>query len=209
MDEAKLKILQMIHDKVITAAEGERLLAALDRAPEGPVGEESASPADPSAQGTLFQEESAPPELPPGPPAAWQSLWIYPALAGLALLAIGGTITGNLTESGHRLGWLACTIPLMLLGLLVAGLAWWSRTARWLHLSVREKSGKVVRIHLPLPLRFAAWVLRLIGPWIPQLKDTAVDELLISIAETNPQGSVLVVEVDEGKEGEKVQVYIG
>ncbi len=209
MDQARLKILQMIQDGVISAVEGEKLLASLEGTAEEPVQEASGAPAEPPTESAPTGETGLPAEPPPGPPAAWQLLWVYPAVAGIGLLCLGGVLTGNLAESGRRLGWLACTAPLMLLGFSVAALAWWSRTARWLHLYVREKNGKVVRIHMPLPLRLAAWVLRLVGPRIPQLKDTAIDELLIAVAETNPQGSVLVVEVDEEKDGEKVQVYIG
>jgi CHASE2 domain-containing sensor protein len=98
-------------------------------------------------------------------------------------------------------------VPLLIFGALVAGLTWWSRTARWLHVRVREEEQRI-NISLPLPLRPAAWALRLARPWVPQLKDTAVDELILSLAEADVEEEILIVEVDEG-EGEQVEVRIG
>jgi hypothetical protein len=129
-------------------------------------------------------------------------------LGGLLFLALMGILTGTLVQGGKALGWLACTIPLMLLGTLVAVLAWWSRTARWLHLSVRGKD-QHIRISLPLPLRLTAWVLRLARPWIPRLRDTALDEVILSLAEVDTSEGPLSVEVNDEEDGEEVRVYIG
>ncbi len=52
---------------------------------------------------------------------------------------------------------------------------------------------------LPLPLRPAAWALRLARPWVPQLKDTAVDELILSLAEADVEEETL----KDTKESEK------
>lgn len=205
MSETTLEVLRMIEEGTITAEEGERLLAAMARGAEvedkpravkAPTAPASPSPA---------VEESEP--VPAGPPAGWQGLWIYPLVAGIALLAGMGYLTDLLIDGGTRLGWLACTIPLMVFGGLVAVLAWWSSSARWLHLRILEK-GKQIRISLPLPLRLAAWLIRLARPWVPQLRDTAVDELILSLAEVDTEEGILMVDVTEG-EGERVQVYFG
>ena len=132
---------------------------------------------------------------------------IYPLVGGVALLALMGYFTDQLVDSGEKLGWLACTIPLMVFGGLLAALAWWSSQARWLHLRVRDE-GKQIKISLPLPLRPAAWLVRLARPWVPQFQETAVDELILSLDELDNDEGILVVQVDEG-EGEQVQVYFG
>lgn len=192
MEDVYLKILQMIENGTLSAAEGEKLLDAL----EG----EAAVPA-PAA-------EPAEPIPPAGPPRAWQRLWVYPAFGGLLLLAAMGLLTANLVREGERLGWLACTVPLMLLGTLVGALAWWSRNARWLHLAVRGKKERI-RFSFPLPLRLTAWVLRLLRPWIPQLRETAVDEVILSLAEVDVSEGPLSVEVNDEEDGEEVRIYIG
>jgi len=196
MDDTYLKILQMIENGTLSAAEGEKLLDALDAGPA------ETTPAAPEVV-------PAEPALPPaGPPRSWQLIWIYPALGGLLLLGAMGGLTAVLVQGGRALGWLACTIPLMLLGTLVAVLAWWSRTARWLHLSVRGKKDKV-RLSFPLPLRLTAWVMRFLRPWVPQLRDTAVDEVILALADVDTSDGPLAVEVNDEEDGEEVRVYIG
>ncbi len=197
MDEAYLKILQMIENGTLSAAEGEKLLDALEAEPA------VTAPAAGSAPGPSPQ---SPP--PAGPPRAWQQLWVYPAVGSLLLLAGMGMLTAYLVRDGERLGWLACTVPLMLLGTLVGGLAWWSRSARWLHLSVRGKKERL-RLSFPLPLRLTAWILRLLRPWVRQLRETAVDEVILSLAEVDVSEGPLSVEVNDDEDGEEVRVYIG
>jgi hypothetical protein len=58
-------------------------------------------------------------------------------------------------------------------------------------------------------VRLAAWFLRLFSPFIPKLRDTGVDELILALDETTTPDNPFYVEVNEGKDGEKVQVYIG
>ena len=61
----------------------------------------------------------------------------------------------------------------------------------------------------PLPLKFAAWILRTFGHFIPDLKKTKVDDVIQWIDTGFTGQEPLVVNVDEGEEGERVQVYIG
>jgi hypothetical protein len=197
MDDAYLKVLQMIQDGTISAEEGARLLDALGQEPQSanqPTGETSS-------------DEDAAVAAPVGPPSWARWAWVYPLAAGLGLLAVAGVFTGLVMRDGRQLGWLVCTLPPMVLGALVMALAWWSRSARWLHVRVRDGE-KRINVSLPLPLRLAAWGVRLARPWVPQLQDTAVDELILSLAETDIQEGILAVEVNEGVD-EQVRVYLG
>jgi hypothetical protein len=197
MDDAYLKVLQMIQAGTISAEEGARLLDALGQ---------DAQPADqPTGEASPGAEGAA--AAPVGPPSWARWVWVYPLAAGLGLLAIAGVFTGLVMRDGRQLGWLVCTLPPMVLGALVMALAWWSRSARWLHVRVRDGE-KRINISLPLPLRLAAWGVRLARPWVPQLRDTAVDELILSLAETDSQEGILAVEVNEGAD-EQVRVYLG
>jgi len=77
---------------------------------------------------------------------------------------------------------------------------------------VHQKPGKTpsrIFLGFPLPLKLAAWFLRMFGHYIPNLGKTNVDEV-IQVVEAGFSGEEpLVVNVDEGEEGERVQVYIG
>jgi hypothetical protein len=108
--------------------------------------------------------------------------------------------------------WFGCAWLPFLLGLAVMVMAWGSRTARWLHLRVQQRPGewpRTIAFSFPLPLRLTAWFLRSFGPYIPQLKGTGVDEMILALGRTTGPTSPLLVEVEEGENGERVQIYIG
>ncbi len=197
MDDAYLKILQMIQAGAISAEEGARLLDALGQEPQ---------PAD-QPTGETSPGEGVAASAPVGPPSWARWAWAYPLAAGLGLLAVAGIFTGMVMRDGRQLGWLVCTLPPMILGALVMALAWWSRSVRWLHVRVRDGE-KHINISLPLPLRLAAWGMRMARPWVPQLQETAVDELILSLADVDSQEGVLAVEVNKGTD-EQVRVYLG
>jgi CHASE2 domain-containing sensor protein len=106
-------------------------------------------------------------------------------------------------------GWLVCGWIPMILGLLVMGLAWWSRYATWLHLRVHEGDGRRVAISLPVPLTLAAWVLRIARPFVPQLENTAVDEVILALRDSKTGDQPLMIDIDDEESGEKVQIYFG
>jgi len=198
MDGAYLEILRMIEDGTISAEEGYMLLDALDTGPEP--GNQMAP--QPHAGGEEKAKETA--TRSSGPPAWAQRAWIYPLLGGAVLLVLAGFTTILLTGAGTHLGWLACTLPLMAFGGLVMALAWWSQNARWIHVRVRDHDTRF-RISLPLPLRPVAWLARLARPWVPQIRDYPVDELILGLADMEEE-DILAVEVNDA--GEEVQVYL-
>jgi hypothetical protein len=106
-------------------------------------------------------------------------------------------------------GWLVCGWLPMLLGLLVALLAFWSRRATWMHLRISEGGRRKIAFSLPLPLGLAAWVMRIAQPFVPQLRDTGVDDLIIALRESSARGEPFFVQVEDDQDGEKVEVYIG
>jgi hypothetical protein len=204
MSEVQLEILRMVQEGIISAEEGEQLLDAVDGATESAGGEGDEERASTQA----VAPKDLPEERLSGMPDWARRTWVYVLAGGFVLLALAGMVTAQLVQGGERLGWLACTTPLMILGALTVALAWWSRTARWLHVRVRDR-GVRFTISLPLPLRLAAGLARLARPWIPDpWGDAAVDEMIFSLAESDALDDVLAVEVSEG-EGEEVLVYIG
>jgi SHOCT-like domain len=218
MDEERLQILRMLEEGRFGVEEASELLAAL-----GSEEEERSFAAQPrtalhagmtedaGGEPVLHSKVVAQPAPAPGwegPPARWSRFWIYPALVGGGLLILGAVVLGVLYASSAAPGWRVCGWLPMILGLGVAILAWWSRTARWLHLRIQEEGKRKMAISLPLPLTLTAWVIRIIRPYVPQLKETAVDELILALRDTK-KDEPFFVEVQDGKEGEHVQVYVG
>ncbi len=190
MQEERLRILSMVEEGQISAGEAATLLAAL------------AAPV----------EAEGPPPVTVNEPDAeshWRRFWIYPFLAGGGLLIAGVFFLSLLAAVGAAPGWLLCGWTPLILGLLLAILAWWSRSATWLHLRIREESRLKMAFSFPLPLTLAAWALRVAEPFVPQLRDTGVDDLIIALRHSSAEGQPLVVDVEDDESGEHVQIYIG
>ncbi len=218
MGEEQLEILKMLEEGQIGAEEAAALLAALR--PEGEErsfaalrmtddeGEEQDGVTAGLERAEAVVGEAAPAPEWEGPPAQWSRFWIYPALVGGGLLLLGAVVLGVLYAASARPGWRVCGWLPMILGLLVAILAWWSRTARWLHLRVKEKGERKIAFSFPLPLTLTAWVIRIIRPYVPQLKETGVDEMILALRDTK-QEEPFYMDVQDDEDGEHVQIYIG
>jgi hypothetical protein len=187
MQDERLRILKMVQEGQISAAEAAALLEAL------------ALPAPTEAA------------VEPDPAARWGRYWLYPLLAGGGLLIAGSMVMGLLSAAGAARGWLICGWTPMVLGLLLAILAWWSRSSTWLHLRIRDGKGRRPKLALsfPLPLTLAAWAVRVAQPFVPQLRDTGVDDIIIALRHSSAEGQPLVVDVEDDESGEHVEIYIG
>jgi len=231
MDESseRLHILEMIESGVITPAEGTRLLKALEDVYEpdaslagdfetAPSSEQASSTASPppattaeeaveAVHGTGLPKEEFNARL-----AGWRRWWMIPLWVGVGITIIGGSLMFWAFQSTGISFWFACAWLPFLLGLALIVLAYGSRTARWLHLRVHQKPGdwpQTIALSFPLPLHFTAWFLRTFRHYIPRLDRTGLDELILALEKTTSQENPFYVEVDEGEDGERVQIYIG
>jgi len=208
----RMHILQMIEDGKITAADGLRLLNALSGAKaEGggaePRGEAPSAPAPPP-----------PPKAEPSPPrpemGKWRQWWLIPLWIGLGMTVFGGLLMDWAYSAGGFTFWFFCASLPFMLGVIVAALASASRSARWIHIRVNtghasQEWPRKISLSFPLPIRLTAWFLRVFGQFIPDLKKTGVDELIMALEDTTSPENPLFVDVHEGEGGERVQVYIG
>lgn len=192
MTEERLQILRMVEAGTIGADEAAGLLAALDTG--GSEGSEQAAP--PVPEGVL-------------PPARWARFWVYPLLGGGGILIVGSLIMGLIYAADAARGWLVCGWLPMILGLAIMLLAWWTRRATWLHLRISEGGRRKIAFSFPLPLTLAAWALRIAQPFVPQLKESGVDDLIIAMRDSATRDEPLFLDVQDDQEGERVQVYIG
>jgi hypothetical protein len=201
------QILEMIENNTISAEEGLLLLKALESSQveeEPPVGEGVIL----DEEGERDQERS----LEPGDLLKWKRWWIIPALIGMGITLLSGMLM-YATWNTHGFGFLFLLtwIPFAA-GIAVLALAWGSRHSPWLHLRIQQKPGQKphrIAFSFPIPIRLTAWGLRKFGHRIPQMDATGLDEVLIALKDTANEDAPLVIEVDEGEDGEKVQVIIG
>jgi hypothetical protein len=183
----KMRILEMIEAGEISAEEGARQLEVL------------AAPTHPARP-----PEAAPIALPVWVRRIWQAVF----WSGAALTA-GGALLLTMFYAGEAgVGSAICGWPLFVAGLLGLLLGTWLPNATWFSLRVREEGNQRISLALPLPLGPIAWIVRLVRPFVPQLQDIAVDEVILALREVRG-GRPFIVDVDEGKGGERVHVYIG
>jgi len=212
-----MQILRMIEEKRITPKEGIKLLEALayteenvsEQAPaeeEIDVGELPSVPEPPPPEseslGEAATDRAASPDL-----ASFSHLWLIPLAAGVVLGAVGLGLILLIQAASPGSFFLVCGLMPLLLGLAVVVLAFWSRTARWLHVRIRGEQR--ISLSFPLPLRLTGWILRLVRPYVPQLEETGLDEVILSLDESLGGEEYFYVDVQDDKDGEHVQVYIG
>jgi hypothetical protein len=201
------QILKMIEEGKITPEEGLRLMQVLDEDPQEDSEEESAETTSP-----IEDERPAPeqdPEISKTVEKA-RSLWMIPLWVGVIITTFGSWVMYKNVHPTAISGWFYCLgFPIFILGVLIIVLGWSSKSARWLFVSVKQKPGdfpKRILIGFPLPLALTSWFLRNFGHKIQGLGKVPVDQIFAAIQQTSDP---LVVNVDEGEDGEKVQVFIG
>ena len=198
MGNERLEILRMLEMGQIDAQEAAMLLSALGESQA--VEDAGEAPAE-----ALPPDREAPEPL----NTRWTTFWIYPLMAGGAILLLGALVVALVSLTGGAWGWLLCGWPLLLLGLLVFVLALWSRSATWMHLRISEEGKRKMALSFPVPLGLAAWAIRIAQPFVPQLRDTGVDEVILAVRESSSRGEPLFIDVQDDKDGERVELYLG
>lgn len=201
--EEQKQILKMVEAGKISAAEAMQLIKALE------------------SSSTELEILEAPAEGQAAAPAAEfervagraRQLWQIPLWGGILVTVLSAYWLYNLVQASNFGFWFYCAaMPFLLVGVLVLALAAGSRSSRWLYVNVSQDHvswPRNVALGMPLPLGLAAWFLRNFGHNIEGLNRTKVDEILQLISSGVSSGEPLIVNVDQGEGGERVQVYIG
>lgn len=184
---------------------------------ELPLPQEPAS-LEPVIQPAAFHrdETDAAPKPPPASPpdiGKWGRWWMVPLWIGLGISIFGGVfITLALRAHPGFSLWLLCAIIPFILGVFVMVLAWLSRKAPWLHLRGQQAPGETpqrIAFSMPLPLGLMAWFFRHFGHYIKGMPDFPVEDMIMAVGQATSAENPLYIQVDEGENGEKVEIYIG
>jgi len=149
---------------------------------------------------------------PPANIKKWHYWWIFPFLIGVGITILSGLFMYQSIQSNGLGLWFFCAIILTLFGIFITLLSWESRSAPWLNLRINQKPGqkpKQFTLSLPLPIKPTVWFLRIFGSRIPSLNGTSIDEVILAVANTTDAKNPIYIQVDEGQDGEKVEIYIG
>ncbi|HUV28687.1 MAG TPA: hypothetical protein VMW34_15110 [Anaerolineales bacterium] len=221
----RIQILEMIESGVITAADGARLLQALDADDrlETDFDADAGNEANGAGRGAVPRsdedgfgsldgdviENVFQPNI-----EKWKRWWVIPLWIGVGVTVIGSLLMLWSYQSTGFSFWFGCTWLPFLLGVALIAMAWGSRSARWLHIRVKQEPGEwpqTIAFSFPLPLHFAAWFMRTFGQFIPKVNEIGLDfdQLIESFENSTTPETPFYIEVDDGDNGEKVQIYIG
>lgn len=221
-EEERRQILKMIEDGVISAEKGVQLLNALVESkgpavPETPEAEAAPSlfPPDPILEKPTANSTTAVPKVNRLLPytARFRRWWIFLLWIGIGIVVFSALLMYLAYRSNGFGFWFACTWFPFLLGVVTLALAAIARTARWLYIRIRQKPGQLppnITISIPLPLRLSAWFVKTFRHRLRGLDGLPnnVEGLLYALQKATPK-ETLYVRVDEGENGEQVEVYIG
>ena len=203
--EEKKKILQMVEDDKISAEEALTLIKALEETPAEDgveiIEAETGSSEERSAD-LEFEEVKARAKK-----FAMLPLWI-----GVAFTVLGAYWMFALVQNANYGFWFFCAWFPLLLGLLVIVLSAGGMNSRWLYVNVDQRAGdwpQHITLGFPIPLGIISWTIRNFGHYIRGMDKTNVDEILMALSMAENLDEPLIVNVDEGDGGDRVQVYIG
>lgn len=141
----------------------------------------------------------------------WRGFWVIPLWVGVGIIIAGSLLMFWAAQTAGLGFWFFCAGVPFALGIVLLVLAWQSRTARWLHLRVKQKSGEWpsnFAISFPLPIRMFSWFMRTFRQWIPGMDAAPVDDVLAALESSTAPENPLYIDVEEDN-GERVQIYIG
>jgi len=213
-NQERNQVLKMIEEGKITPEQGLTLMQALEQ--QGPDAEPGPAPviaavAEEAENSSSAQSSEPDPHIERLKRTA-RRLWQIPLWIGIFITVLSALGMYAIMRGPGMNFWFYFLLLPLLLGVAVTALATGSRAARWIYVDVHQQPGERpghIFLGFPLPLKLTAWFLRTFGPMIPDLQKTNVDEI-IQVIESGFNGKEpLVVHVDEGEGGERVQVYIG
>jgi hypothetical protein len=212
------EILERVERGELSAEQGAALMGGENYEAPAPAPVAAAAPDPVPAQSAVGAEAPQPPQPQPEPDPElearldyWKRWWLIPLWVGMGVFLVGAGLIAW-AYGGQRTFWFVCGFFPLLFGLLVMATSWWSQTARWVHIRIREeKNGSVNRvvISLPVPIRLLGWALRLFGGRIPGLSEQkdVRDSLPILFEELERSRDPISIEVQD-KNGSDVRVYI-
>lgn len=213
-DQEREVILKMIADGKISPEDGLKLMNALRSPAEEPEAEitDTAAPAQAASEPMPAAVQSEPDPTLEKIKRTARRQWQIPLWIGVFLTVASATGMYFIQNGTGMNFWFYCLGAPLLLGIALIAVGVGSRRSRWIFIDVQQKPGEKpehIALSFPLPLKLVGWFLRTFGHKIPEMKKTNVDDV-IQVMETGLSGDEpLVVNVDEGDEGERVKVYIG
>lgn len=200
------QILKMVETGKITPEEAMKLIEALDKSPDidEEIFENGVEEIGNTGNNLDYEFENIKKRA--------QRYAMIPVWVGVAFTILGAYWMYTLVQTSNFGFWFICAWVPLLFGLLLLALSGSGRNSRWLYVNVDQKEGEWPRhitFGLPVPLGIINWFFKNFGHFFRGIDNTKVDEIINALSLTKHLNEPLIVDFDEGEQGEKVQVYIG
>ena len=203
--EERRKILQLVSDGKISADEAANLMRTLDDSAEEEMEIFEAGP-------SMSEERSDSSDFDEVRRRAMR--WAMIPLWGGVLFTIFSAwgMYAVQQNAGYNF-WFFCLGMPLFLGIILIALGSGGMGSRWLYVNVDRTQAqdwpKNITIAFPLPLGLVSWFLKNFGSRINGMTKTTVDQVVTAIAMTKSVQEPLIVNVDDTKDGDRVQLFIG
>ena len=198
-DDRKLEILRKVEEGTLSVEEGSDLIGMLDRVevePQQPI---------PDAENESAGKHEA--------SGCWKAAW--------SMILVGGAILAGFSaywmyqgyrNNGFSWGFWLSWIP-MFIGVVLMIFGWALMESPWMHVNVRSKEQShtsVIVFSMPVPFNVFRWVMQNFGHFMPeQVQAQDVLEMIDQAEASIKRGEPFHVQVDDEKDGSKVDISIG
>ncbi len=200
-DENKLEILRKVENGTLTIEEGSDLIGIIENADKIQVNTDSDRPVPPME--LMAKHETS---------GCWKAAWSIFLLGGAVLTAFSAFwIYQGYRNNGFSWGFWFSWIPLIL-GVLLMLFGWTLMESPWMHVQIHSKESSkpsAFVFSMPLPLNLARWVMRTFGHYMPEeVREKGILDMLDQTEAAIKQGEPFEVQVDDDKDGSKVDIFI-
>lgn len=200
-DENKLEILRKVENGTLSVEEGADLIGIIESAEKSQG--DGAKDAPVQAMEPMEKHEAS---------GCWKAAWSIFLLGGAVLTAFSAFwIYQGYRENGFGWGFWLSWIPLVL-GVLLMLFGWTLMESPWMHVRVRSEEGAkpaVFVFSMPVPINLARWVMTTFRNLMPaEVQQKGILEILDQMETAINQGEPFVIQVDDNKDGNKVDIFI-
>ena len=142
----------------------------------------------------------------------WKAAWSMFLVGGAILSGFSAYwIYQGYTNKGLSWGFWLSWIPMLIgVGLMIFG--WALMDSPWMHVRIHsEKSGNmgIFVFSMPVPFNMARWVMRNFGQYMPEeVKSQGILNVLDEAETSIKKGEPFQVQLDDDKDGSKVDIFI-
>lgn len=202
--EEKKKILQMVENGKITAEEAMTLIKALEQIPA----EDEVKVIETEAGSRSAYDASEFDEV----KARARKYASIPLGIGVGITVLASYWMFALTQNANYGFWFFCAWFPLLLGILLTALSAGGMNSRWLYVDINQEQGEWpqrITFGFPIPFGLVSWGVRNFGHRAKDAGQAQIDAIAAALDASNSMNEPLIVNVDEGEGGERVQIYIG